>query len=182
MSSAIDNLMHEHRLIERVLDALERFASETRPAGEDDRAVIGRFVEFFRTFSDRCHHGKEEDLLFAELRRYGLPAGQGPIAVMLEEHDVGRELVGRLSAMGSGDGPLTGDEREQLGIVAADYAMLLRLHIQKEDQILYPMALNVLPVEALDDLARRFERFEREEMGDGVHERMHALADTLYEC
>jgi len=178
MTSAIESLMQEHRLIERVLDALERFAA-AEPSGPEDREVLGRFVEFFKTFADRCHHGKEEDLLFVELKRHGLPAGPGPVAVMLEEHDVGRELVGRMSAVASGSGPWSEEEAVRLRNAAADFTMMLRLHIQKEDQILYPLALNVLPAEALDDLAARFEKFENETMGAGVHETMHALADSL---
>jgi len=179
MTSPIDMLMHEHRLIEQVLDALERFTSSPRSVGAEDREVLGRFVEFFKTFADRCHHGKEEDLLFQALKRYGLPAGPGPVSVMLEEHEVGRELVGRLVALAAGKGPLSEEESSRLRVASADYTMLLRQHIQKEDQILYPLALNVLPVEALDALAGKFERFEREDMGEGMHEKMHALADSL---
>jgi len=40
MTSPIDMLMHEHRLIEQVLDALERFTSSPRSVGAEDREVL----------------------------------------------------------------------------------------------------------------------------------------------
>lgn len=52
-----------------------------------------RIVQFFQVFADKCHHGKEENLLFPELERSGSPKERGPIAVMLAEHEQGQSFV-----------------------------------------------------------------------------------------
>jgi len=111
----------------------------------------------------------------------GMPRDSGPIAVMLHEHEQGRQLVrtmidcaARAAASGWSDG-----ERQCLRHAAHSYADLLRHHIQKEDGILYPMASSQLDASAMAEIARRFDVFEAEETGAGEHEKLHELADDL---
>ena len=179
MPTPIETLMNEHRLIEKVLGSLETLASAPNPGGGSARATIARFAEFFREFADRCHHGKEEDLLFEALQRHGMPREFGPIRVMLDEHEVGRSCVRVLSTSGGGDGPVGDDEWERVRAAAARFIAMLRQHIQKEDNILFRMATENLPESVLRDLERRFAEFERDEMGDDAHQRLHALAEAL---
>ncbi len=176
---AITTLMHEHRVIEQVLDAFERCTSQLASNGEVTRATIRGFAAFFRNFVDRCHHGKEEDRLFALMVELGFPRDHGPIAVMLDEHELGREHTRVLSAIGEGEGPLTDEERKKVGSHAGAFIPLLRAHIRKEDEILYPMAMQALSPDRLVTLARDFDAFEANVMGAGEHERYHALADEL---
>ena len=65
----IGPMMIEHRLIERMIAVtrteLDRFLREKKANPE----FIMTFVDFMRTYADRCHHGKEEDILFRELRK-----------------------------------------------------------------------------------------------------------------
>jgi hemerythrin-like domain-containing protein len=136
---AIQNLMSEHRLILRGIDALEAFVAGAA-GGVDGREELGRFVDFIRGYADRLHHGKEEDVLFVAMVDEGFSREQGPVAVMLSEHDVGREHVAVLSGLAASVVPWTREDQEILEGAARAYAELLRLHIQKEDRILYPMA------------------------------------------
>jgi hemerythrin-like domain-containing protein len=175
----IATLMHEHRVIEQVLDALERCAGALASGQEVPRATVQDFAVFFRNFADRCHHGKEEDRLFETMIELGFPRDSGPIAVMLTEHELGRESVRALAALGAGEGPLSGEERHQVCAHAGAFISLLRAHILREDEILYPMAMRALTPEHLAALARDFVAFEATVMGEGEHERYHALADQL---
>src|SRR5512140_2859914 len=111
MTPAIETLMNEHRLIEKVLGSLETFAANGGLALPDARGTVARFGRFFREFADRIHHAKEEDRLFAKMIAWGFPAGSGPIAVMLAEHGEGRTHVGALCEISAGEGPLSEEER-----------------------------------------------------------------------
>lgn len=56
---------------------------------------------------------------------------------------------------------------------------LLRNHIYKEDNVLFPMADRVLAADEQTSLEGLFEKVEAEEIGEGVHERYHQLAHEL---
>jgi len=174
---AVETLMSEHRTIERVLDALVGFAQDAVRRGATEKEELGRFVSFVREFADACHHGKEEDILFAAMVAAGFPRNGGPIAVMLHEHDQGRALVQILKARAEQAEPWSDGDRQEIAEVAAGFSHMLHAHIHKEDAILYPMAEQHLPPEVMERVGEDCERYEAERAGD--HERLHALAEAL---
>jgi len=181
-TKAIETLMSEHRVIEQVLGSLETFARGLDEGAPETRSRIAEYAEFFREFADRCHHGKEEDRLFTALTEHGFPSDGGPIAVMLHEHEAGRNHVRALAEIGADAGALSSDECDRVRHHALEFVPLLRQHIGKEDAILFPAAERALPVAVLAGLAEDFERHEREEMGSGAHERLHRLAEKLIDA
>jgi len=88
-----DQLSREHQAILRGLDLLKAAAASWRKyqagAAEDCRAL----VEFFKTFADHCHHGKEEQVLFPKLMQAGITIHGRTLGVMLQEHEQGRDLI-----------------------------------------------------------------------------------------
>jgi hemerythrin-like domain-containing protein len=176
---AIEVLMTEHRLIERAIDALVAFADEVRSGATDDRAELGRFVTFIREFADGCHHGKEEAVLFQAMIEAGFPRNGGPIAVMLMEHDHGRQQVAALGMLAGKEAPWSAADRQRLADAAHGYASLLRQHIHKEDAILYPLAEQRLPPALMDRVNRDCERQDAEKAGSGERERLRRLAEEL---
>jgi hemerythrin-like domain-containing protein len=179
MSQTIDNLMREHRVIEQVLGALETFV-EMLPLNADvGREEVAKFAGFFQNFADKCHHGKEEDGLFVKMGQYGFPREYGPVGVMLAEHNEGRSNVRALAEIGGKSGPLSAQEIQQVTRHSLHFISLLRGHIQKEDNILYPMALQAIPASELARLDAACVEFEREVMGLGEIERLHDLAVDL---
>jgi hemerythrin-like domain-containing protein len=179
MSTVIETLMKEHRFIEQLLGSLQVFVEKLEVDQRDARKRIADYVEFFREFADRCHHGKEEDQLFVTLGDHGFPRDAGPLFVMVAEHNMGRQRIKELSAIAGGEGPLSEEEFRQTRESAGAFIPLLSAHIQKEDGILFPAAERALPPEVLDDLANGFDEFERGVMGDGAHEKLHALGERL---
>jgi len=176
---ATEILMGEHRVIERVISALEKGA-ERLQAGLKIRA--GFFIdaaEFIKGFADGCHHQKEEGVLFKTMEAHGIPKQDGPIGVMLFEHEQGRKFTSGLR-----DAALkleNGDESAVSAIIsnAQEYATLLRQHIHKEDNILFPIAERVIPELEKEKVLEDFKHIEHEETGAGVHEKYLALAEKL---
>jgi hemerythrin-like domain-containing protein len=176
---ATEILMSEHRVIERVIGSLEQ-ASARLERGEAVRP--GFFVDasqFVAGFADGCHHRKEEGVLFKAMEASGMPADSGPIAVMLMEHEQGRQYNRGMRA--AAERLAAGDASARADILsnAHGYAALLRQHIQKEDHILFPMADQVISPAAQAQVAEGFEHVEHEDTGEGVHEKYLALADAL---
>ncbi len=176
---AIEQLMNDHRIIERVCDAMVGFADEARRKQTTEKEELRRFVTFLREFADGCHHGKEEDILFRRMTENGFPSSGGPIAVMLMEHDEGRGLIRALSQKADQEEPWSAADLQTVADAAAQYSGLLHQHIHKEDAVLYPMAEQHLPPEELERVNAECEYFEAHKMGAGDHERYHALAEDL---
>jgi hemerythrin-like domain-containing protein len=176
---ATDILMEEHTIIKRVLTALDT-AAQRLERGQVVRA--GFFIDatdFIKGFADSCHHMKEEGVLFKAMVASGMPAQGGPISMMLAEHEQGRAYT---RAMREAAQKLqSGDEsaRDQVIRSARGYVALLRQHISKEDNILFPMAKQVISQAEQGNVAEDFERVEHEEIGEGVHEKYLALAEAL---
>jgi len=168
-------LMNEHRRIERVLDCLDRLAGQAAASDGIDAESARSMIEFFRRYADACHHGKEEALLFPAMERRGFPPDTGPVGVMRAEHVEGRALVGAMErAVESGDAS---------GFVGAarSFSRLLRAHIAKEDECLFPMADQALGSSEQAELMRRFEETESDPTVGGDRERLERLADLLAE-
>jgi hemerythrin-like domain-containing protein len=170
--SASARLRDEHVLILRVADVLERLVERSEAGGETDFDAFADCVIFVRLFADCCHHGKEEDLLFPALEARGMPRHTGPIAVMLEEHRIGRGYANRMKealepARAGGEEALS-----RLLSGARDYVQLIRNHILKEDHVLFEIADQMVRGPACLSLcgeydvvcARRFEGHTKEEL------------------
>jgi len=171
--------MHEHQIILMVLGAAERKTQQIQGEGAAGVPEVDQMLDFFRNFADRCHHAKEEDLLFVKMEERGVPAEGGPIGVMLREHDEGRR---RLRAVAEALPGAAGQDPVALAIVSENleaYTHLLRAHIGKEDKVLYPMADKLFTPQDQQELSEAFDRVEAEEMGAGVHEKYHQLAHEL---
>ncbi len=172
-----ETLMEEHRLILLVIAQAEQEAERIEQSGSVDEARVGKMLDFFRNFADRCHHGKEEDHLFKLLQHK--PPARGPVAVMLQEHEIGRGFLRRtqegLEALRSG----RADGATQVVEGLRGYSELLRAHIDKENYVLFPMADQILAPAEQERLAAVFARVEEEEIGQGVHQRYEELAHAL---
>jgi hemerythrin-like domain-containing protein len=156
----LETLSAEHRRIEAALDILDRLATaleQDRDVTRDDVALLATFL---RVYADAYHHGKEEDLLFTAMVAHGFSRETGPVAMMLHEHDEGRRLVSVLRLAGEGTGPWALRERRRVAGAARMFTQLLRVHIHKEDNILYPMAEAHLPAGVMVRMVEDFERVE----------------------
>jgi hemerythrin-like domain-containing protein len=174
---AIETLMTEHRLIERVCDAVAAFAEEAARKSADDKAELGRFVTFIRELADGVHHAKEEEVLFAAMVEAGFPRHAGPVGVMLAEHTEGRRLVSILRGLAEQQAPWSVTDRQNLVEAAYGYGGLLRQHIHKEDAILYPMAEQRLAPathERVDTVCAELDRNQAVRI-----EELHALGEEL---
>ena len=175
--------MKEHRLIEGALDAMEGWLTTlSSQSGSDDKVELARFVSFIRGFADAYHHGKEEDILFVAMVEHGFPRQEGPIAVMLHEHDLGRSLVSALDALAQQSTTWSQEDRGTLEQTVQEFSALLRRHIQKEDQVLYPMADARLPEPVKEEMFRRFQVFEEQQTSNGEQERLRVLGNDLIEA
>ncbi len=176
-----DILMNEHRIIEQVLDCLGKVLEQCTAENRLDKHSARRLIEFFRGFVDRCHHGKEEEQLFAVMEANGFSGGCSPVAVMLREHELARLYVQGMEA--AIEPAVAGDPEALKWFIqhGQSYEKLIREHIRKEDICLFPAANHRLTQHDQEQLLIAFEKIEAEKIGREIHERFLGLANELAE-
>jgi len=177
---ATDDLRDEHARILEVVGVFERIL-DSAVDGLDVTALEG-CTQFFRLFTDACHHGKEEDVLFPELVEQGVPQDEGPIAVMLREHARGRALVRQMRvALEALKGGVVA-AADELDAAGRAYIDLIRDHIGKEDHVLFEMADGLLDGPPCQRVCRAYHEICSRRFDGRTHADLEALAANLLEA
>ena len=158
-------LSDEHQNILKVINAILKECDGLQAGKPLDSNFFAKVIDFIRNYADKFHHAKEEDILFKAMCQDSVALSCNPIDQMLHEHDLGRDFVKDLEA------GLTENNKDQVLASARGYAFLLEDHIFKEDNILYPMAGDVLPMAIQNRLAEEFLTAEKEKFQPGVREK-----------
>jgi hemerythrin-like domain-containing protein len=175
--TAAEDLREEHVIIERALSVLEAFALGVEASKAVPKERVASLLDLLKTFADKCHHGKEEQILFPALLATKAADARATVDDLLKEHEVGRAAVSRMS-----DGVAGWEKPEARRLFAAaahDYVDLLRRHIAKETEGLLPLSERLLSQPEQLALAGKFEEMETQVIGHGVHERLLKTLEAL---
>jgi hemerythrin-like domain-containing protein len=172
-------LKEEHQLILSMLQVIDTVCAKLESGEKVKPEHCADMIDFIRNFADKCHHAKEEKLLFPAMEKAGIGRENGPIGVMLAEHTAGRHFAKgmdeALAEMKTGDSVATSKFVQD----ATSYINLLDGHIIKENNVLFMMADERLSAKQQEELLKGFDRVEREEIGAGVHEKYHEVLHRL---
>lgn len=166
-----DDLREEHKAVELMLRILDGICTNIESGRSVKQEHLEGLVEFMRIFVDRCHHTKEEAYLFPEMEKSEIQDLRELITSLKNEHDKGRQYVSRIEKVVSGK-----EEHRELSTMVENsraYIQLLTLHIDKEENNLFPMADACLSQAAQKKLLEDFEVVETEIIGPGKHEEFH---------
>ncbi|HON39202.1 MAG: hemerythrin domain-containing protein [Desulfomonilia bacterium] len=168
-------LMWEHRLIERVIGLFPGLIAGIGQTNRVDTAFIQTAVDFIRTYADRTHHGKEEDILFKKLENKDmLPEHRKIMVELINEHIQARDMVKKLVA--ATERYLEGqDTVEEITAHLKSLALFYPEHIRKEDKDFFFQSMDYFSKEELDEMMREFQEFDRRM----VHEKYKAVAEKL---
>jgi hemerythrin-like domain-containing protein len=169
IGKATQDLKQEHDAILHVLKIINAAISAGDQAESEKSEYFKQMVYFLKIFADKCHHGKEENYLFETLVKAGVPNEEGPIGVMLRDHDWGRECISLM------DQALETKNLAKFIEAASIYRDLLIGHIDKENNILFTMADDLLNEQQQEEMFEKFEQYEESVIGHGVHEELHGM-------
>ncbi len=151
-------LMDEHKNILKVANALEKECEEIKNGKRVNDEFLRKVIDFIRNYADKFHHAKEEDILFKEMCKSSVQEKLhcNPIEQMLKEHNLGRNFI-----KGIEEGM---KERFRQKVVenALGYVQLIKEHIYKEDNVLYPMGDEALDKVILKSMLDKFKKIEEE--------------------
>jgi hemerythrin-like domain-containing protein len=165
----------EHDLIEQMLEVLQSICIMLQDGQPVDPVHLSQINDFIQNYGDRCHHGKEEDLLFRALERTGFEKNNSLLASYLVDHRLSRIYLRNMI-----NGIETIGNNRSLAIQtfcdnALEYVALFNLHIRKENTILFPMADEHLPVGDQSLLEQQALRFDRDRIGKSDIEKYEQL-------
>lgn len=154
---AIEILVREHDSILKMIEITTTLLKK-EDITEINIEHVEKIIDFIKNFADKYHHLKEEDILFLEMEKHGMSRESGPIAVMLHDHNEGRNYI-KLAVEGIEkfkQGDISAFAQIQENLMA--YCILLTNHIAKENNILYPMSERILPAHVLSAMSDDFEK------------------------
>lgn len=155
MNETLEQLYQQHRDAERMLTELSaaiRLLRTTGPYDPEALSALGGCRTAIQGEVD-AHFRQEEQALFPVLGRQ-VGTDEGPIAVLMEEHCTFRRLqLEYEAALAALEAGAQGEWAQRLEQAAADIGSLLPGHIQKEDEVLFPMAANLLDAAAWEEVS-----------------------------
>jgi len=169
-------LMIEHRLIERMISIIKAALTKIESTQKVDPVFVDTAVDFIRTYADRTHHGKEEDILFRDLGKRDLSAeDQRVMQELIDEHVFGRQttkaLVEANARYRNGDQTALTDITSKLRTITEFYP----IHIEKEDKVFFPSCRAYFTDEEDQALLKEFWEFDQKM----IHEKYKAVVDGL---
>lgn len=170
-------LVHEHEMIERALDVLKRELN-VMPAKVPDLFAMQRAVDFLLQFGDRIHNKKEEEVLFPLMAERGIPE-DGPIRVMLAEHESERNILTTLFTQLPQLQKMTGKERRQVKDAGLDYLEIRANHIWKENDVLFKMGFKVFYDEDGARLVKAFEAINEAFYGPDANQKFDQMLSEV---
>ena len=169
-------LMIEHRLIEKMLAVVRDQLSIIDEEKAVDPVFIDTAVDFIRTYADRTHHGKEEEILFRDLAAKSMkPDDQKAMKELVEEHEYARQVVAEL--VQAKEDYIEGRQRA-LETIKQKLNTLVEFypdHITKEDKVFFPNAETYLNQEEQEGMLQEFWEFDRMM----IHEKYKSVVDRL---
>jgi hemerythrin-like domain-containing protein len=158
----IGPLMIEHRLIERMINQMRRHVDQFRANQKVDPAFIDTAVDFVRTYADRCHHGKEENILFRDLKKKSLSEEHNRILnELISEHVLGRDTTRTI--VDAEERYIKGDPRALPEIIDAVslLADFYPRHIDKEDRHFFLPVMNYFTKQEQDAMLAEMYEFDK---------------------
>jgi hemerythrin-like domain-containing protein len=155
-------LMIEHRLIERMIRLVEKMLESISRGSHVDLAFLDFAVDFIRTYADRCHHGKEENIFFRDLKEKKLsPVLRNILCELIEEHVRGRAIVARIE---KAKVRYLGGESSALTEIISQLKELVYFypkHIDKEDNHFFRPVMDYFSNEERENMLKEFAEFDR---------------------
>jgi len=174
-----ETLSREHSLVMLVTKAAEQEVRYMRDTGAYRAEAVDELLDFFEFFTEACHDPKEERLLFARLCDRGLSSETGVLAQFYREHAEFRTRLHDLEHWVRAEKKNPGQDLNDFALQLDDYLQMMRAHLAREEEILFPMADGLLTDDDQDELERGFADAECEEADVGVRDRYADLAHML---
>jgi len=173
-----DWLVAEHEMIERSMAVLKNCLDHIDASLKHPRQML-RAIDFLLEFGDKIHNRKEEEFLFPLMQTRGVPVAGGPIGVMLQEHEMERDLLVWMAGQVASLAKSQPDQRQEFCRKGYEYLRIRAEHIWKENDILYNLARKVLNQRDEADLLASFQNLNESTYGEDAAEKFNRMLNEV---
>ncbi len=172
----VGQLMIEHRLIERVIKLWKAELERIEKNKCADPSFIDKAVDFMKIYADRCHHGKEEDILFRDMKKKPISGEISRILQeLMDEHVISRKnlagLVDARKKYEAGDKAALKDIHKAIKTITELYPQ----HIEKEDKRFFLPSMNYFSDDEKARMITEFNDFDR----NLIHQRYKSIVAQI---
>lgn len=171
MSNVTHVLSQEHQNILKVIEVILKECELMEAESLEDTNFFRKAIAFIKNYADKFHHAKEEDILFnAIVDNLGdMPCN--PVSQMLHEHEIGRECVQGMEEA------IEEEDMDKLTENARKYCFLLKDHIYKEDNILFPMAEDLIDDNRKEKIRQKYQQVDSGELAQKALQYLESIVN-----
>ena len=162
MTFPVDILVTEHKLILQTVEKIKKEIGQIEATKVVNTHYLVTIVDFFRTYADKFHHGKEEGILFRALAQRNLKeTDQKVMMELMMEHGVARHTV---TALDKAKEEYIAGKQDALKHILDQLSTLIKLypaHIEKEDKHFFYPSMEYLTVQDQNDMQTSFITFNQ---------------------
>jgi len=171
-------LMIEHRIIERMVALMNNEQERIISSSDVDIAFMEKCIYFLRVYADRCHHGKEEDILFRDLDKKELsPEHRQIMNELIDQHAWARKRVQTLSDLikQQKNGK---DAAGEIAGILAELADFYPAHIKTEDKNFFLPAMDYFSENEKDAMLLEFREFDTDLLHQLIKEQVKGWEES----
>jgi len=174
-----ENLINEHKKINELLDIMSKIALKIKSKDVFYPNDVEEVVKYLINIIENSHHGKEDDVFYPELISSGIPKETAPLSIINYEHLISVNYLKDISSCVVNCKIGNDFSGELLADSLTNYVIAIKNHIQREEEIVFPIANEVFSIEKQNDILQRFEIIEQKYISNSFNDQFDELLNKI---
>ena len=174
-----ENLINEHKKINELLDIMSKIALKIKSKDVFYPNDVEEVVKYLINIIENSHHGKEDDVFYPELISSGIPKETAPLSIINYEHLISVNYLKDISSCVENCKIGNDFSGELLADSLTNYVIAIKNHIQREEEIVFPIANEVFSIEKQNDILQRFEIIEQKYISNSFNDQFDKLLNKF---
>ena len=174
-----ENLINEHKKINELLDIMSKIALKIKSKDVFYPNDVEEIVKYLINLIENSHHGKEDDVFYPELISSGIPKETAPLSIINYEHIISVNYLKDISSCVVNCKIGNDFSGELLADSLTNYVIAIKNHIQREEEIVFPIANEVFSIEKQNEILQRFEVIEQKYISNSFNDQFDKLLNKF---
>ena len=174
-----ENLINEHKKINELLDIMSKIALKIKSKDVFYPNDVEEVVKYLINIIENSHHGKEDDVFYPELISSGIPKETAPLSIINYEHIISVNYLKDISSCVVNCKIGNDFSGELLADSLTNYVIAIKNHIQREEEIVFPIANEVFSIEKQNEILQRFEVIEQKYISNSFNDQFEKLLNKF---